>query len=75
MKFNFSNMQRKKIHLKISKNEDTISYITQERESFWNVLRGPTSFKIDSISGILYGGSSITFRLHKKSLLQKLKKK
>lgn len=38
-------------------------------------MRGPTKLKLDDIRGILYGGTSMTFELEKKIMMNKLQKK
>ena len=41
----------------------------------WDKLRGPTKLKLDDIKGILYGGTSVSFELEKKSMMAKLQKR
>ena len=38
-------------------------------------MKGPTKIPLSDIVGIIYGGTSMTFTMHKKQLIRKMRKK
>ena len=38
-------------------------------------IKGPTKLPLDDIIGILYGGASMTFTMHKKRIISEMRKK
>ena len=73
-KFNYSNKKHRRIIIKISKCLTKLSYQTLDEDaSFWQKLKGPTEIKLDDIIGVIYGGSSLTFRSRKKKVMTRLR--
>ena len=62
-KFNFSNMDYREMTVKLSNNKKELLYRDSD-------MRREKSLEVNSLKGLLYGGTTETFRVHRKRILK-----
>ena len=66
-------MMHRDVFIRLLKNKKTLEYFSIEKTTLWSYIKGPTKISLDSIKSILYGGTSMTFKMHRAKVIQKLR--
>ena len=74
-KYNYGDGAHKNVIVELSRDLTTLLYRNYEKPTSWSPTKGPSKVKLDDVQGILYGGTSATFKRRNSALVEYLRKK
>ena len=66
-------MKHRDVFIRLIDNNKTLEYFSIEKTTIWSHFKGPTKISLDSIKSVLYGGTSMTFKMHRAKVIQQLR--
>ena len=74
-KFSYNDKKYRVVYLRLGKDGQSLSYKTKlNQKTCYHMLFGPSILHFENIASFSYGGSTMTFQRHKRSVQKRLKK-